>query len=294
MGSSEQYLYNELKANAKLLRRDMRRIGQMLRYSRYTLDGVPVLFANSFPKSGTHLLTQILQGFTKIGPAINSGLPAFVTFDGTTGKRRKSDQILKDINRLKPGDIAYGHLHAIDVVTTALCSNGMATYFIFRDPRDVVVSHVYYVTEIESNHVHHRYYKDELVDFDQRLRTSILGRPDFDDLFPNIRERFEPYLGWLDQPQVNILKFEDFILDQERVIKQVLDHAVERGFPVEVSYQQAIQSLSAEINPKKSPTFRRGKVGDWQTKFSPLNRDLFKQVAGDLLIQLGYESTHDW
>ena len=294
MESFVQYLRDELKANAKLLRRDLQRIGQMMRYRRYTLDGVPVLFANSFPKSGTHLLTQVLQGFTKIGPAINSGLPAIVTFDGATGKRRKTDEILRDINRLRPGDIAYGHLHSIDVLTTALCSNGKATYFILRDPRDVVVSHVYYITEIEFNHIHHKYYKNELADFDERLRTSILGRPDFDDQYPNIRERFEPYLGWLDQPQVRSLKFEDFILDQERAVKQVLDHAVERGFPIEVNCSQAIQYLTAEINPKKSPTFRSGKVGDWQAKFSSQNKDLFKQVAGELLIKLGYESTHDW
>lgn len=294
MESFLQYLRDELKANAKLLRRDLQRLGQMMRYRRYTLDGVPVLFANSFPKSGTHLLTQVLQGFTKIGPAVNSGLPALVTFDGTTGERRSIDEILEDIRRLKPGDIAYGHLHSTGAVTSALCSDGMATYFILRDPRDVVVSHVYYVTEIESNHIHHRYYKDGLVDFDERLRTSILGRPDFDDLFPNIRERFEPYLGWLDQPQVLVLRFEDFVMDRESVIKQIFDHAVEHGFPVEVDYGQAIRSLSAEINPKKSPTFRSGKVGDWQVKFSPQNRDLFKEVAGNLLIQLRYESTLDW
>ena len=294
MASLEQNARSKLKANVILLRRDLRRVEQMMRYRRYTLDGVPVLFANSFPKSGTHLLTQVLHGFTKIGPAVNSGLPAIVTFDSTTGDLRREGEIQRDIKRLKPGDIAYGHLHSTDSVTTSLCGDGMATYFILRDPRDVVVSHVFYVTEIESNHIHHQYYQEELADFDERLKTSILGRPDFGDLFPNIRERFEPYLGWLNCPQVLVLRFEDFVFERQKTHKRIYDHAIERGFPAAVNYQQAIETLSAGINPEKSPTFRSGKVGDWRAKFSPQNRNLFKDIAGDLLNQLGYESTYDW
>ncbi len=37
----------------------------MLRWRRLSFTGVPILFANSFPKSGTHLLTQVLQGFPR-------------------------------------------------------------------------------------------------------------------------------------------------------------------------------------------------------------------------------------
>ena len=77
----------------------------------------------------------------------------------------------------------------------------MAAYFILRDPRDVVVSHVHYVTEMEPNHIHHRYYSQELHTFDERLRASILGIPDPAIPFPDIRQRFLPYLGWLDAPR---------------------------------------------------------------------------------------------
>ena len=38
---------------------------------------------------------------------------------------------------------------------------GLAAYFILRDPRDVVVSHVHYITEMEPNHIHHRYYTED-------------------------------------------------------------------------------------------------------------------------------------
>jgi|SRR5690554_3206154 len=294
--SAFQFLKSKspLAQQARLARRTARRYSQMLRYRRTSLQDVPVLFANSFPKSGTHLLTQVLQGFPEIGPAVDSGLPAVITFEGESGQPRPIQQILKDLQRLRPGDIAYGHLHAFPEVISMLCKDSFAAYFILRDPRDVVVSHVHYVTEMEPNHVHHTYYRDHLKTFDERLRTSILGRPDIEIPFPDILARFEPYTGWLDHPEVLTLRFEDFIRDQEDTIGRVVDHAVQRGFPLAVSRDVAIWTLANHINPSRSPTFRKGKIGGWREMFSPENKQLFKDVTGDLLIRLGYEKDNDW
>jgi hypothetical protein len=266
----------------------------MIHYRRFSLGGIPILFANSFPKSGTHLLTQVLKGFTKIGPVVESGLPAIVTFDSQTGEPRGEVDIQRDLMRLKPGDISYGHLHATESAKDFLCNNVVVSYFLLRDPRDVVVSHVYYVTEIETKHVHHKYYQEELLNFDERLRASILGRPESGSLFPNIKQRFEPYLGWIDQPQVLVLRFEDFVLARSPTVERIYEHAVRRGFPSSLTKQQSVETLLAGIDPIKSPTFRKGKVGDWKEKFSPENIMVFKDIAGDLLIQLGYEQSNDW
>lgn len=285
---------SSFRTPARLARRTARRALQMLRYRRLTLKGVPVLFANSFPKSGTHLLTQVLQGFPSIGPAVDSGLPAVVTYIGETGRERSSLEILADLQRLLPGDIAYGHLHARPEVVEQLCQDGTAAYFILRDPRDVVVSHVHYVTEIEPDHIHHAYYTQVLKDFDQRLRTSILGLPDSEIPFPDICQRFEPYISWLDQPEVLCLRFEDFIQDREAALGGIYDHAVRRGFPSALERGRAIQVLAASIDPQRSPTFRSGKVGGWRNQFSPENKALFKEIAGDLLVRLGYEEEDQW
>jgi hypothetical protein len=285
---------SSLQMQARLVRRALRRLGQMRRYRRTTLSGVPVLLANSFPKSGTHLLTQVLQGFPAIGPAVDSGLPAIVTYEGDSGRERREAEILSDLRRLKAGDIAYGHLHALPEVARLLCQPGYAAYFILRDPRDVVVSHVHYVTEIEPNHIHHKFYTEALHSFDERLAVSILGRPDGPVPFPDVRARFKPYLGWLDHSEVLVLHFEDFIQRQQAALERVLDHAVQRGFPLQGSRPAAIQALAESINPQRSPTFRSGKVGGWREQFSAENKQLFKQVASDLLLRLGYEQGEDW
>jgi len=283
-----------LQMHARLARRRLRRLAQCLYYRRLSLRGVPVLFANSFPKSGTHLLTQVLQAFSHIGPAVDSGLPALVTFQGDSGRMRTQAEILADLRRLLPGDIAYGHLHALPEVVDFLCQAGFVAYFILRDPRDVVVSHVFYVTEMEPRHVHHHYYALELHTFSERLRASIVGIPDSATPLPNIRERFLPYMGWLERPQVLALRYEELLADRRNALSRIYDHALKRGFPARFDRERAVAILEAGLNPQRSPTFRSGRAGGWREHFSPEIRRLFKDTAGDLLVQLGYEQDDDW
>jgi hypothetical protein len=268
-----------VKNPLRLMRWRARRVSQRLRHGQ--LDA-PVLFGNSFPKSGTHLLTQVLAGFSQFGPAVNSGLPAITMYKGSTGAQRPLETIMSEVNRLLPGDVGFGHLHAVPEVIELLCREGFAAYFILRDPRDVVISHVFYVTEKEPDHIHHHYYAQVLTRFDERLKVSIEGRPELDFSFPNIAARFEPYVQWLERPEVYLLRFEDFILNKTETIGKVLDHAVARGFRYGGERKAAVELLSSAIDPKRSPTFRSGKIGAW------------RRYAGDLLVRLGYESDLDW
>jgi hypothetical protein len=52
--------------------------------------------------------------------------------------------------------------------------------------------------------------------------------------------------------------------------------------------------LVQAIQPKKSHTFRTGKTGGWREFFTAEHKKLFKDVAGDLVVRLGYEKTSDW
>ena len=249
-------------------------------HRKYGSINSPVLFANSFPKSGTHLLTQVLAGFAKFGPFHVTGLNAVTMFDGPTGTPRPAKEIQMALARLRPGDIGYGHLHATPDITAALCRDGVAPYFILRDPRDVVVSHVFYVTQLEPNHVHHRYYTEELNTFEERLSVSILGRPDFENPFPDIYGRFEPYIGWLDQPEMLLLRFEEFIFDRDETLEKVLNHAIRRGFTYSGDIDHAVNALAKTIAPENSPTFRRGKVGGWKEHFSPGSKTSSSRSVG--------------
>ena len=65
------------------------------------------------------------------------------------------EQALGWLNSLTAGDVASAHLFAREDALAQVTSNVFASFFIFRDPRDVVVSHVFYVTNLEAQHVHH-------------------------------------------------------------------------------------------------------------------------------------------
>lgn len=303
---------SKLLLQARLLRRAWRRHSQARRYGRAVLDRSPVLFANSFPKSGTHLLTQIMHGFAALGPAIDSGLPAVVTYEGDTGRQRPETEIVGDLQRLLPGDIAYGHVHALPGAIEQLSKENVAAFFILRDPRDVVVSHAHYITEMESRHIHHLYYRQALPDFDARLSASIAGisgsdlaaaglvgaqpsaRLENEMALPDILARFQPYVGWLAVPQVLLLRFEDLVNQRQIMLEKILQHAVSHGFSLNTTPEKAIQILEYSINPQRSPTFRSGKTGGWRAAFKSEHKALFQQVSGDLLLRLGYETNDDW
>ncbi|MGQ9833330.1 MAG: sulfotransferase domain-containing protein [Candidatus Villigracilaceae bacterium] len=256
-------------------------------------DGWPILLGISFPKSGTHLLDQILLGFSRVAPFARRLHSFYAEYEGASGLKRTPQQALAWLDSLRPRDVASAHLFARPQTVERVTSSAFIPYFIFRDPRDVAVSHVFYVTEMEARHVHHGYYRS-LASFEERLNVSILGRPDSDVEFPDLAERFAPYLDWLDWPQVMKIRFEDLVNDRRIILAQIAEHFLQRVETVQTPRELLLETLEASINPKKSPTFRSGRTGEWKKYFTPEHKRLFKDVAGDLLIRLGYESNNDW
>jgi sulfotransferase 6B1 len=255
-------------------------------------SGWPVLLGISFPKSGTHLLDQILLGFSKVAPFSRRVHSFYAEYEGESGRKRPPAQALTWLDSLRPCDVASAHLFAQPAAAARIASGAFVPYFIFRDPRDVVVSHVFYVTEMEERHVHHQYYAS-LPDFDSRLNASILGRPDAGVEFPDISGRFAPYRGWLEHPQVLTLHFEDLIHDRTQTLTRIMEHFLDRA-PLRTPRELILESLESSINPSRSPTFRSGRTGEWKKYFTEEHKKLFKDVAGDLLIRLGYEKDVNW
>ena len=267
------------------------KLAQRIRFASQSAD-LPVLLGISFPKSGTHLLDQILLGFSKVAPYSKRLHSFYAEYEGESGLKRAPQQALAWLDSLRPSDVASAHLFARPEAVARVCSPRFVPYFIFRDPRDVVVSHVFYVTGMETRHVHHDYYAS-LPDFDARLNVSILGRPDAGVEFPDIAERFAPYLDWLNHPEVLAIHFEDLIHDRTATLTRIMEHLLAR-VPVQTPRQLILDSLESAIHPGRSPTFRSGKTGEWRKYFTDKHKTTFKELAGDLLTRLGYETNHDW
>jgi hypothetical protein len=284
--------YYTVKYWLKLGRWQARRATAALRWGPAEQKKLPAVLGNAMPKSGSHLIIQVLQGLTQLGPFVNPGFPPVNRSE--INAKLTEQAVLANLQRMRPGDIAYGYVNAREPFVSALTRPGRATIFVYRDPRDVIVSHVFYATQMHKGHGMHQYYTQTLGSMEERINAAIQGVVEPGAELSSIRAKFDAYLGWLEQPQVLCLRFEELILDQEASLGKILDYLEPRGFTPRIPRPQAIAALQHAIRPRKSGTFRKGKPGNWREHFTPGNKELFKTISGDLLIRLGYEGDDRW
>ena len=284
--------YYQVKRWLKLSRWQARRTTAAIRWGPNQLAKAPTVLGNAMPKSGSHLIIQVLQGLISLGPFVNPGFPPINRSEDNS--KLPEDAILANIQRMRAGDIAYGYINACEPFISALTAPGRATIFVYRDPRDMVVSHVFYATNMHKGHGMHAYYTQELNTMEERINAAIQGVEEPGSELSPVGAKYERYLDWLVQPHVISLRFEDLILDREATLGRLLDYLETRGFTPRADRAQAIGTLEKAIAPQKSGTYRKGKPGNWKEHFSEDNKRLFKENTGGLLVHLGYESDNDW
>jgi len=285
-------LQNSTKHWLKIIRWQERRAAAAVRWGAQTLALTPSVLGNAMPKSGSHLINQVVQGLPKLGSFVNSGFPP-VNRDEANNKLPDAE-VFVNLKRMRPGDTAYGYIKARPPFVELLTQPGRATFFVYRDPRDMIVSHVFYATQMHKGHGMHRYYNETLHSMEERIEAAIRGVDEQGSELSPVLAKYEGYLGWLEQPAVLCLRFEDLILDRQNTLNRLLDYLNDRGFRSVHPRQQEIEVLEQAIAPKKSGTFRKGQPGNWREHFTPDNIAFFKEQTGDLLVRLGYERSIDW
>lgn len=250
---------------------------------------VPIL-ANSFPKSGTHLIIQIIQAL----PGVRDWANFLASTPSFTLKETSSATMARRVSQLASGEMVGGHLFYSEEARAAIKERSILHYLIYRDPRDIIVSEVNYLTKMNRWHRLHKTFRG-FENINDGYRYSIVGEPNQSKFYyPNIAERFARYEPWISDPSVVALKFED-LRGPEALIW--VRHIVKTHWSANAeSYdlEAAVLKCSENINPERSHTFSKGTSGGWKGAFDDELKDLFKEVAGDLLIRLGYEKNHNW
>jgi hypothetical protein len=95
------------------------------------------------------------------------------------------------------------------------------------------------------------------------------------------------------RPEIMKLQFEDLVNNRASALNSILQHFLAR-VPLDLPRPAMLGALDDSINPRRSPTFRSGRTGEWRRYFTPEHKQLFRSVAGDLLQRLGYERDDDW
>jgi hypothetical protein len=255
--------------------------------SRQDHAATPAVLANSFPKSGTHLLAQLVAGLpsrAEFGAFLASMTSSFQF------RERTARSVARFIQGMVPGEIVRAHLFYDPQYAERLHAKNVVHYFIYRDPRDVVVSEAHYLREMNRWHRLHHYFR-KLGSIEESIRLSITGMdPPVPGIeYPNIAERFARYRGWLDCENCLAVRYEDLMSESRPTVVHRMARFYAERSTAECDVHACVRMMLACVAPRKSHTFRSGKKGGWQREFTAEHRSIFDEVAGELLVELGYE-----
>ena len=276
----------------RFFRKPAKQVQAVLRWKRLSFNDVPLVFGNSKPKSGSHLLLQVLAGMCEVAPYryVEAEPVRTITRDG---RRKKKEEILDELRRVPQGVIGWGYVEASPENIAFLCQPNRVNYFIYRDPRDLLVSQVFFATDMQEEHGMHAFYKS-LPDFDERLKVAVTGINRDGLYMVSVKQRYEGVFQWLEQKHVMCIRFEDLVNKRDGTLNTMLDEVERTGYKIPTPREKALAILVHAIQPQKSHTFRSGKTGGWREYFNEEHKKLFKDVAGDLVVRLGYEKNNDW
>lgn len=235
----------------------------------------PPIVVNSLPKSGTHLLMQLAEALP--------GTRQFKTFlaqtPSLTLRMRTQSEIDRKIAGFVPGEIIGAHLHHSAATAKALEDRNALHLFIWRDPRDVILSEAHYLAEMTRFHAMHRSFK-ALPTAEARVELAITGNG---GNYPDAKERIGSYMGWTQTPGTVSLRYESLIHPetQKHECQRILDAYKARV--TGVANLPTADDLVAAIAPEKSHTFNKGGIARWKQEMSPAHQAMCHERLGPWL-----------
>jgi hypothetical protein len=240
---------------------------------------LPKVYVNSVPKSGTHLLSQILQGI----PGMK---------DVVTWYFLENFDTIKD---LPHGLLGLGHFPYKPEVLKKIRKNGIKPIFLSRDPRDIAVSLAHFFAwEKVKDHPLHEHFTKQLKTQDERLLAIIRG---VDKKYPGVYQHTKQIYTWRKAPNVLQIRYEDLIRDHRTrniAVRHMINYLWDDLKKLDMTKQELANRMIQNINPGKSWTYRKGKVGGWREEFKEHHKAEFKKVTGNWLVELGYEKNQNW
>jgi hypothetical protein len=94
------------------------------------------------------------------------------------------------------------------------------------------------------------------------------------------------------------VRYEDLVLDAEPTLRRVMEFVGEPWDDSLLRYSE-VESSSRDVtkfpqNPEATESLSDSSIGRWRSDLSREEQSLFKELAGEHLIELGYEESHSW
>lgn len=164
------------------------------------------------------------------------------------------------------------------------------TFYIARDPRDIVVSWYFSVRDT------HRLTGDI-----STLRQRLQSLSFHDGLLFSIERLTQPILGmgtWLqvEEPEVAFFRLEEFSSRPEVEVRRLLEHC--RVKLSDTDFEQVLRQTSRQSLQKRDLEQRKGTDSHYRVRqsghrehFAPAHYAAFRAATGDLVERLGYSWT---
>ena len=270
------------------------------------------IVANSIPKSGTNLLARLLTllGFEQTSEmGIRSRLVAGpfsparkllrarskekVTIGVVSPQRIDRRWLERRLSRVPDRCFVTAHCVYSPELASLFAGERMRVVCILRDPRDVAVSQMHYIKQ-KTRHPIHEAFMALPSDYERLLVTIRGGALGMRELL-SLDERYRQFLGWQDDENAIVVKFEDLVglrgggsaEAQRRTVERVARHL---GVWV---HEETVSSIEEDLFGL-GRTFRKGKIGGWRSEFSEEHVQAAREIAGPLLVKLGYEADPEW
>lgn len=252
----------------------------------------PRVLANSIPKSGTNLLKNCLYYFPSLRTAHrHSSIKRY--------RHIGSKELKNTLKHIRRGHYFTGHVPYTEINAKILKNNNIQSILIMRDPRDVVVSHMHWVTEKKVDHRLRPYYRSLPSDY-ERLMASLKGfsgehtadgKP-----FEGVKTWFKDFMPWRKKTYNLTIKFEDLIGhrgggDNKKQLETITKIAKHLGLEIDMD---TLRYIADNTFSSGTHTFRKGKIGGWKDHFDEKCKDEIKNKIGNWIIELGYEKNNSW
>jgi hypothetical protein len=238
----------------------------------------PILFVMGIPKSGSTWLEKLISTYPGYGelliPEASLAPPGVFMLPDNTFTRMKEMLVLTKMH-------IHGNKHNVKVIEDA----HVPYVVLYRDFRDVCISHYHYVKLTPWHNFHKRALQMTLSDYIDYFQEGAL----------------ENFCQWVDEWDENrdknrsiLVRYEDLLADPHGSLRRILDL-----YELPATDEQVIEMVEKNSffrlsggrdrgQELKSSFFRKGKAGDWKTQFTQKQADGFRAVAGDWFDRHGY------
>ena len=247
------------------------------------------LFVAGLPKSGTTWMEKMLCNYPGFHEIM---IPNAVRYEAKNAGSHDFDMSKDTFEHLQSAlAVLKLHVHGSLHNAALLRQAGIPYLIMYRDLRDVAVSHYFYVRRTPWHPEHVQYRQLDIEEGLLHFGRTLL--PEFVNWVRSWHQNRDP-------EESHVVRYEDLLHRTERVFADVaahfgLDASSETIRPIVEAHSFKNMSGGRQKGQENdSSFFRKGVSGDWRNHFTERVKEVFKEQGDKFWTEYGYEESPDW